>query len=175
MCKAAANNIVLIGMPASGKSTVGVILAKILGMDFLDTDLLIQKRSGMRLPDLIEAKGISGFMSVEEEVCASVDVRDTVIATGGSVVYGRRAMEHLKHIGTVVYLKVGYEILMQRLHNVRQRGVVLKEGQSVSELYKERTVLYEAYADITVSEEGREIEETVTAVAEAVSPVGTGK
>ncbi len=169
MQKESVNNVVLVGMPASGKSTVGVILAKIMGKDFVDTDLLIQRRTGKRLSELIEAEGISGFMGVEEAVCVSIEVTDTVIATGGSVVYGEAAMAHLKAVGTVVYLEVGYEALARRLRDIRQRGVVLRDGQTLRELYTERKALYETYADVTVAEDGRGIEETVSAVLAALS------
>ncbi len=162
-------NIVLIGMPASGKSTAGVILAKVLGMDFVDTDLLIQRKTGRKLPELIREKGLSGFLAVEEETCLAVEAENTVIATGGSVVYGKMAMEHLRSIGTVIYLKAEYGTLTKRLRNIKQRGVVLKEGQTLKELYAERTALYEKYADAVVSEDGRDIEDTVSGIIEALS------
>ena len=154
-------NIVLIGMPTSGKSTAGVILAKILGMDFVDTDLLLQKRAGKKLKDILAEDGLPYFLKTEEEVCRSLEISGAVIATGGSVVYGEGAMEHLKAIGTVVYLNIDFDTLKERLHNVKQRGVVLKEGQTIKDLYRERTVLYERYADIVIAEEGQGIEETV--------------
>ena len=159
-------NIVLIGMPASGKSTVGVILAKVLGMDFADTDLLIQKKAGRKLPEIIEEDGLDGFMRLEEEVCSSVNLKNAVIATGGSVVYGEQAMDHLKDIGKVIYLEIDYETLEQRLHHMKQRGVVLKPGQTKRELYDERVQLYKKYADVIISEEGMSIEDTVQKCAE---------
>ena len=158
-------NIVLIGMPTSGKSTVGVILAKVLGMDFVDTDLLIQKETGEKLKDTIERRGVEGFLKVEEEVCAKVDVKNSVIATGGSVVYSEKAMKHLKETGKVLYLQIDFDTLLSRLRDVKQRGVVLKEGQTINDLYEERCVLYEKYADLTIPE-GQKSLETVVEVAE---------
>ena len=157
-------NITLIGMPTSGKSTVGVILAKITGMDFTDTDLLIQKEAGRKLSEIIEEDGLDGFLGIEEKVCSEIETENTVIATGGSVVYSENAMRHLKDIGTVIYLEIDYETLEQRLHHVRQRGVVLKPGQTKRELYDERIELYKKYADIVVSEEGMDIEATVNKI-----------
>ena len=159
--KMGSGNIILTGMPASGKSTVGVILAKVLGYDFVDTDLLIQKKGQARLEEIIEERGIEGFLALESEVCCALDVSDTVIATGGSVVYGEKAMEHLKASGTVVYLKTGLEALKSRLSDMKQRGVVLKQGQSLEDLYNERTLLYERYADIIIDEGAAGLEETV--------------
>lgn len=158
------SNIVLIGMPTSGKSTVGVILAKILGKDFVDTDLLIQKEAGRKLSEIIEEDGLDGFLRIEEEVCCNVNAENTVIATGGSVVYGEEAMRHLKKISRIVYLEIDYETLEQRLHHVKQRGVVLKPGQTKKDLYEERIELYKRYADIVVSEEGMDIEGTVNRI-----------
>lgn len=156
------NNIVLIGMPGVGKSTVGVILAKVLGYQFLDADLLIQEQEGKLLKDIIAEVGTEGFIQVENRVNASIDCTNTIIATGGSVIYGPEAMEHLKEIGTVVYLEVPFSILEKRLSDIKGRGVVLKDGQTLYDLYMERTPLYEKYADIRVSEEGLNVEETVS-------------
>ena len=162
-------NIVLIGMPASGKSTVGVILAKVLGMDFADTDLLIQRSFGRKLPEIIEEDGLDGFLRLEEEVCLYTDMKNTVIATGGSVVYGERAMRHLKKNATVIYLEIDFETLEQRLHHMKQRGVVLKPGQTKKGLYIERVGLYKKYADAVISEEGMSIEETVQRCADIIN------
>ena len=158
--------IILTGMPASGKSTVGVILAKVLGLDFIDTDLLIQKREGCRLENIIKSRGIEGFLGIEEEVCKNLSVSDSVIATGGSVVYSGPAMRNLKDLGTVVYLHVDRDTLKSRLSDMIGRGVVLREGQSFEELYDERIALYEKYADLTVFEEGLTLEKTVRKAAE---------
>ena len=155
------DNIVLIGMPASGKSTAGVILAKVLGKKFIDTDLVIQEREKALLADIIKDKGVAGFMKTEEEAILSVDVKNTVIATGGSAVYGEKAMEHLKENGTVVYLKVEKDELFKRLTDIKERGVVLREGESIEEMYDNRIVLYEKYADIIIEERDSTIEETI--------------
>ena len=144
------NNIVLIGMPGSGKSTIGVLLAKMMGYDFLDSDLLIQSREGKKLYQIIADDGLEYFDKVENEVNASIEAENTVIATGGSVVYGKEAMEHLKEIGTVIYLNVTLKELEQRIKNMATRGISIKEGQTFEDLYNERVVLYEKYADITV-------------------------
>jgi shikimate kinase len=158
------DNLILIGMPASGKSTVGVILAKVIGYDFIDSDLLIQKKEGMRLADIIKNKGIDGFLEVENEVNASIEASQCVIATGGSAVYGEEAMKHLREIGAVIYLQVDYSVIQKRLHNIRQRGVVLRQGQTLQDLYDERTVLYEKYADLIVREGSGEIEAVVARI-----------
>lgn len=147
------NNIVLIGMPGVGKSSVGVILAKILGYRFVDSDLLIQEQEGKLLHEIIDEKGIDGFLEVENRVNASIDCERCIIATGGSAIYGKEAMEHLSQIGTVLYLKVNYQSLSKRLGNLRGRGVVIKEGRTLFDLYNERMPLYEKYAEITVDED----------------------
>lgn len=155
------DNIVLIGMPGVGKSTIGVILAKILGYKFIDADIVIQQEEGKLLHEIIKSEGVEGFIKVENRVNASLDCHKAVIATGGSVVYGKEAMEHLKKIGRIVYLKVDYEIINHRLNNLKGRGVVLKDGQDLKALYEERIPLYEKYADIVVDENDCNIEETV--------------
>jgi len=157
-------NIVLIGMPGVGKSTVGVILAKVLGYQFVDSDLIIQKEEKRLLKDIIEEVGAEGFIEVENRVNASLDVTDSVIATGGSVVYGKEAMEHLRKIGIVVYLALPYEDISKRLSDIKGRGLVLKEGQTLKDLYEERTVLYEKYADVQIDETGLNVEETIEAI-----------
>lgn len=155
------SNIVLIGMPGIGKSTVGVILAKVLGYQFLDADLLIQEQEGKLLKDIIAEVGTDGFIQVENRVNANINCTKTIIATGGSVIYGQEAMEHLKEIGIVVYLEVPFPILKKRLSDIKGRGVVLKDGQTLYDLFVERTPLYEKYADLRVSEDGLGVEETV--------------
>lgn len=162
------NNITLIGMPGAGKSTLGVVLAKVLGFQFLDSDLLIQKQEKKRLCQIIDEKGIDGFKEIENRVNASIDVTDTVIATGGSVVYCDEAMQHLKSVGKVVYLKLSYKSVRKRLGNLKGRGVVLEEGQTLLDLYEERTPLYEKYADIVVDEEGKDLEAGLQAVLESL-------
>ena len=157
-------NVVLIGMPGVGKSTVGVVLAKVLGYQFIDADLLIQKKMNMVLSEIIKREGTDGFMKIENDVNASIEADRTVIATGGSVVYCEEAMEHLKSIGTVIYLKLSLESLSKRLGNLVGRGVVLKKGQTLEHLYKERTPLYEKYADLTIDEENQELEDTLQTI-----------
>lgn len=148
------DNITLIGMPASGKSTVGVLLAKRLGYSFVDVDIVIQEQEGRLLKDIIAAEGQEGFLAVENRINASLNVRHSIIAPGGSVIYGKEAMEHLKEISTVVYLKLDYKDLKDRLGNLVDRGVVLKDGMTLRDLYEERVPYYEKYADITIDEDG---------------------
>ena len=162
------SNIVLIGMPGVGKSTVGVILAKELGYQFLDADLLIQKQENRLLKEIIAQEGVEGFIQIENQVNASIETEKTVIATGGSVIYGKEAMEHLKKIATVIYLQLPYEELKNRLGNLKNRGVVLREGQTLKDLYDERVVLYEKYADIIVCEENQGIEDTLANIIEVL-------
>ncbi|MTK09758.1 MAG: shikimate kinase [Hungatella sp.] len=148
------DNITLIGMPASGKSTVGVLLAKRLGYSFVDVDIVIQEQEGRLLKEIIAEEGQEGFLHVENRVNAELSVHNSVIAPGGSVIYGKEAMEHLKKISTVVYLKLSYEAVEERLGNLTDRGVVLKDGMTLKDLYEERIPYYEQYADITVDETG---------------------
>ena len=150
------SNIVLIGMPASGKSTVGVLLAKCLGYRFLDCDLLIQEREGKLLHDIIQEKGVKGFLEIENRICAAIDADRTVISTGGSAIYGVEAMAHLKTLGKVLYLKIDYDTLVKRLGDYSHRGVVSPRATTLAELYAERTPLYEKYADVVVDEKDTE-------------------
>lgn len=158
---AGSDNIILIGMPASGKSTLGVILAKVLGYRFIDSDILIQECQKQKLSEIIEAEGIDAFIEIENKVNATINTNKTVIATGGSAVYGREAMQHFKQIGKIVYLHVDYERLVKRLSDIRQRGVVIREGQTFEQLYEERLKLYRQYADITVDEECENVEKVL--------------
>ena len=146
-------NIILIGMPGCGKSTVGVVLAKTIGYRFLDSDLLIQETDGRLLSEIIEQDGLEGFNSIENRINSQIRVDKTVIATGGSVVYGREAMEHLRNIGVVVYISLSYEEIEKRLGDLTKRGVSIKKGQTLRELYDERLPLYEKYADLIITEE----------------------
>ena len=155
------NNIILIGMPAVGKSTIGVILAKELGYQFLDADLVIQQREGRLLREILAIHGVEGFLQIENEVNASIEAERTVIATGGSAVYGREAMEHYKKTGTIVYLSCRYDLLKKRLDDLQGRGVVMREGQTLLEIYRERCPLYEKYADFILEEDEKNIEETL--------------
>ena len=134
----------------------------------MDADLLIQEAEGKLLSELIEEHGTDGFIEIENRVNSQIQTHRSVIATGGSVIYGKEAMEHLKSIGTVVYLKQNLRVLQRRLRNLKGRGVVLKEGQTLVDLYKERTVLYEKYADITVDQYKQSIEQTLKAVRKAL-------
>lgn len=165
------SNIVLIGMPAVGKSTVDVILAKILGYRFIDTDIVIQEKENRLLRDIIASEGVDGFIETENRIISTLKAEKAVIATGGSVVYGRKAMKHLSEIGTVIYLKLDYSKLKYRLGNIRNRGVVIRKGQRLSDLYNERCPLYESYADIIVDENGRNIEKTVEQILENIHSV----
>ena len=166
------DNIILIGMPGAGKSTLGVLLAKTLGMTFLDTDLVIQQQAGGLLRDLIAAQGIEGFLDLEGEVCSHLQVHRTVVATGGSVVYRPQAMAHLCEIGTVIYLKLGYRTLARRLGSLKRRGVVLRPGQTLRMLYEERVPLYTRYAHLTVDCNGQDIEHTLDRVIRALEKRG---
>ena len=162
-------NIVLIGMPGVGKSTAGVVLAKVQGYEFIDADLIIQQQEGKLLREIIAEVGTDGFIEVENRVNSQIEVEKSVIATGGSVVYGKEAMQHLREIGTVVYLKVSYDILEKRLHDIKGRGVVLKDGQDLRGLYEERVPLYEKYADITVCEDNLNVEQTIEKITEQLN------
>lgn len=144
---------------------MGVVLAKKLGYVFMDSDLVIQSQEGKLLHEIISEKGVEGFWKVEEQVNAAIDTDRTVIATGGSVVYGPRAMEHLHDIGTVVYLKLSLKAIADRLGDLNERGVTLKEGQDLQGLYEERGPLYEKYADVTIDCENLQIREVVDAVS----------
>lgn len=163
------NNIIFIGMPAVGKSSVGVVVAKQLGYQFVDTDLLIQKQENRLLKEIIAEEGNDGFLAIENQVNRDLDVKNSVISPGGSVVYCEEAMKHFKEIGTVVYLKASYETIRKRIRSLKKRGVVLKNGQTFRDLYNERTALFEKYADVIVCEDGFQIEETIENVLEALS------
>lgn len=152
----------MIGMPGAGKSTVGVVLAKRRGCRFLDSDLLIQEKYGALLHELIAEYGTDGFLKMEEEVNVSIDVKRTVIATGGSAVYGKAAMEHFKETGKIVYLKLSCKSIGGRLGDLNERGVTLRKGQTLEDLYRERIPLYEKYADVTIDCEKKNIREIVS-------------
>lgn len=166
------NNVILIGMPGAGKSTVGVVLAKKLGYRFMDSDLVIQERKGMLLHQIIEEKGMDGFIKVENDINASLRTEQTVIATGGSAIYGREAMVHLKSIGAVVYLKLSYEAIEERLGDLHERGVAVRQGQTLLELYKERIPYYEKYADITIDCENKMIKDIVAEISDFYKGIG---
>ena len=149
------SNITLIGMPASGKSTVGVLLAKRLGFSFLDVDLMIQEKTGKLLKEIIAQEGMEGFLRVEERINQTIQAVHTVIAPGGSVIYGPKAMKHLKDISQIVDLKLSYEEVVRRLGDLTDRGVAVREGMTLRDLYQERVPLYESYADLTICEGDR--------------------
>lgn len=161
-------NIIFIGMPASGKSTVGVVVAKRIGYEFIDTDLLIQKQENKLLKDIIAEKGTDGFLAIEDQVNADVEAEHAVISPGGSVVYCENAMRHYKEIGTVVYLQTSYQTISNRIGDPKKRGVVLKEGQTLRDLYEERRVLFEKYADVIICEDGLTLDETIGKVVESL-------
>ena len=155
-------NIILIGMPGSGKSTVGVVLAKALGYRFIDSDLLIQETLGDRLSEIIEKEGIPEFHRLENIINLRINPENTVIATGGSAIYGEEAMNHFRQIGTVIYLKLSYEEIEKRLGDLKMRGITIKEGETLKDLYEERIPLYEKYAHVVLDTEGLMLRETVS-------------
>ncbi len=160
-------NITFIGMPGSGKSTVGVVVAKMLCKTFIDCDLLIQNREGKRLHKIIDEIGNEGFLKLENDTLTSLNVHNSVISTGGSAVFGREAMEHLRRISTVIYLRVPYDALERRLGSLKRRGVILEEGQTLRDIYEIRTPLYEKYADIVIeSDNDTDIQDTALKIAE---------
>lgn len=165
------NNVTLIGMPGAGKSTIGVVLAKVLGYDFIDSDLLIQKSEGKLLWEIMRDYGNDGFNRIEERINSEITADHAVIATGGSVIYGPAAMDHLRSISTVVYLKVGYAILEKRLGDLAKRGVVLEPDQTLLDLYKQRVPLYEKYAHITVNVGHKTVSNAAASVCEALRRV----
>ena len=154
-------NIILIGMPGAGKSTVGVVLAKVLGYQFLDSDLVIQEKEGKLLSQIIEANGDAGFIKIENDVNKCIEVDHTVIATGGSAVYGTEAMAHFKSIGTVIYLEVPYAEIMKRVGSLKDRGVVSNGKVKMEDIYADRVTLYEKYADVIIKEWDIPIRETI--------------
>ncbi len=162
-------NIILIGMPGCGKSTVGVVLAKAANLDFIDSDLVIQKQMGCKLSQLIDQYGDEGFRAIENRINAELTAGDSVIATGGSVVYGEEAMRHLKNIGTVVYLKLSCPAIADRLGDLHARGVTIKPGWTLQDLYNERVPLYEKWADIVVDCETMQLREVVQYIMEKIN------
>lgn len=163
-------NYILIGLPGSGKSTLGVMLAKYIGYGFLDADLAIQAQEKRLLSEIIEDEGTEGFIAVENRVLSQIVVDRCVIATGGSAIYSDEAMRHLKENGTFIYLKMSYEEMSRRLRNTfRRRGVVLRHGDSAEDMYRERVPLYEKYADLTIDEQNMSSEETLKIVLDELS------
>lgn len=160
------SNIVLIGMPGSGKSTCGVVAAKMLLKNFFDTDLLIQNIENSALQDIINNKGNDYFERAEESAVLSLDINGTVIATGGSVVYSDKAMEHLKKLGKIIYLHIGYEDMCQRISNLSTRGVLIKNGETLKDMYDERLPLYEKWADAVIDCSNSSVEQTAIKIEE---------
>ena len=167
------SNIILIGMPGSGKSTCGVIAAKVLLKNFFDTDLLLQGLEHSRLQDLIDSKGAEYFYEAEEKAILSLNIEATVIATGGSVIYSEKAMKHLKSLGTVIYLHLEYETMLSRIHNFTTRGIVVKNGKTLLDMYNERLPLYEKYADKIIRCDNNTVEETVMQIVSATEKSAT--
>ena len=162
------DNIILIGMPGAGKSTVGVLLAKTLGYAFLDTDLVIQQREGALLQPLVDSLGVEAFLDVEADAICSVECRGTVIAPGGSAVCRERAMSHLRALGRIVYLHLPLEELERRLSNIITRGIAMAPGETLADLFAYRAPLYRNYADLTVDVGRQSLEETVALVLRAL-------
>ena len=161
-------NIVLIGMPGSGKSTVGVLLAKRLGLGFVDTDLLIQERAGRTLQDIVDNDGYEALRHIEEQVLLDMEVQGKVISTGGSAVYSDRAMAHLKTGGVVVFLDIPLGLVIERIGDHSARGISRRPDQSLGELFEERLVLYKRYADVVIDGRGQDQETTCSAVVQAL-------
>ena len=160
-------NIILIGMPGSGKSTCGVLAAKALLKNFFDTDLLFQGLEEKRLQDIIDDDGIEYFLSAEERAILSLDINATVVATGGSVVYSDKSMEHLKKSGKVIYLHLSYDTMVDRIKNITTRGVVVKEGDSLEDMYNERLPMYQKWADVVINCDNNTVEQTVEKIVKA--------
>ena len=163
------SNIILIGMPGAGKSTLGVLLAKAMGKLFVDTDIIIQQKTKRLLQDIIDNDGTDAFLKLEEDILLTVNETNTVIATGGSAVYSEKAMEHFKKSGKIVYLHVDFAEIEKRVTNITTRGIVLKNGKSLADAFDERKPLYDKYADVVIDCTGSTIENSVKMLAEKLS------
>ena len=161
-------NVILVGMPACGKSTIGVVLAKTMNKGFVDTDILIQQAESRTLQEIIDQEGNDYFHHVEERVLLDFDGEDYVVATGGSVIYFDRAMDKFKEKGVVVYIKVTLDTILERLNNIRSRGVTLEKGQTIADLYEQRIPLYQKHADVVIEADGLSVEEVVEKMIELV-------
>lgn len=157
-------NVILIGMPGVGKSTIGVVLAKTMGLGFLDTDLLIAQREGEILQEIIIKQGMEGFLNKEEQAILSVKGDGLVIATGGSAIYRDHAMEHLKQLGQVIYLKQHYKVIERRIRNIKTRGIAMGPNKTIKDVYWERKVLYEKYADMVIPCRHKSVERIVETI-----------
>lgn len=162
------SNIILIGMPGSGKSTCGVVAAKMLLKNFFDTDLLIQNLEGASLQNIIDTKGLDYFTNAEEQAILSLDIKGTIIATGGSVIYSDKAMQHLKSLGKIIYLHLEYEQMCSRISNLSTRGVAIKKGCTLNDMYNERLPLYEKWADVTIHCGNNTVEQTAFAISQSI-------
>ena len=162
------HNVILIGMPGAGKSTTGVILAKRIGHAFIDTDLVIQAETGLRLQEIIDSQGLPRFREIEDHTIGSLNADNAVVATGGSVIYCPEGMKKLAARGIFVYLRVPLEDLQQRLSDMGQRGLVMRKGQTLAHLYQQRVPLYEQYADITIDCAGLTAEQVALAIENAL-------
>ena len=160
------NNVVFIGMPGCGKSTLGIVVAKMLCMDFLDVDLLIQKRIGMSLQEYIDRYGVDDFLRTEADIILSLDCENTLISTGGSAVFIESAAQHLSNLGRVVYLRLPYEAIERRVTNLSRRGVAMREGESLRDIYEYRAPIYEKYASLTVDLSNKDIQLNCLALAD---------
>ena len=168
-------NVIIIGMPAVGKSTIGSAIARRMGMKFIDTDNVIRESCMSTLPELIEKHGRDKFLLIEDRILSQIDAKKAVISTGGSAVYGENAMKHFKEIGTVLYIKISYEDIQKRLGRMKSRGVVIREGQTLKDLYDERCALCEKYADVTVDEGNNSPSATVDICIQALKRAGAIK
>lgn len=162
------NNIILIGMPGAGKSTIGAVLARRLGYGFIDSDAVIEERCGKKLHEILSANGETGFLEIENRINAAMNVKNQVIATGGSAVYGKEAMEHFSRIGDIVYLKLSFKEVAARLGDLKQRGVAFKAGQTLEDIYAKREPLYEKYAGVTIDCEGKSIRKIVSEIVKNI-------
>lgn len=161
-------NMVLIGMPGAGKSTIGVVLAKTLGFTFIDSDLVIQKRENRLLQEIIDDIGMEKFLDIEKEAVLSIDVSKSIIATGGSVIFRHETMEHLKELGDIIYLKVSYEEIERRVNNITTRGIAMAKGHTLKDVYDQRVELYEKYANIVIDCDDKNLEEIVKDIKDSI-------
>ncbi len=162
------NNIILIGMPGAGKSTVGAALAKKLGYGFIDSDYVIEENCGKPLNKILAEKGQDGFLEIENFINATIDVKNYVIATGGSAIYGKDAMEHFARTGDIIYLKLSYKEIAARLGDLEERGIALKGGQTLEDIYAKREPLYEKYAQITLDCENKSVRKIVNEIVKNI-------